>query len=95
MIAICASLVGWRSAREMPRIMSPLALHAKRGGAAVDRVGPNEPGTAPAARKTGPSIRLELFDEGAAFAARVPVIPKARATRFDRFLEDSDDRVAK
>jgi hypothetical protein len=75
--------------------MSPLTLHAERCSAAIDGVGSNELGTTTRAGKSRSPVRLELFDEAPAFATRVAIITEARSARFDRFLEDADDGIAK
>jgi len=75
--------------------MSPLTLHAERCSAAIDRVGSNELGTTTRAWEARSPVRLELFDEAPALAARVAIIAEARSARFDRFLENSDDGIAK
>jgi hypothetical protein len=73
--------------------MLVLALHAHRGGAAVDCVRRDELGSASSTGQAPAPIRFELLDESPALSTRVAVIAKARASRLDRFTENGDDRI--
>src|SRR5688572_31390909 len=91
MIASCASVVGCCSAREIPRIMSPLAIDAEGRRAPVDGVRRDELASAAVTGKANSTVGLQLLDEATALAARVAIITETRSARFDRFRQHADD----
>src|SRR5687767_13269794 len=90
MIDSCASLVGWCSTRGMPRIISGLTPDAEGGGAAVDRMRRDEPGSASMTGKSTSTVSGELLHERSAPPTRIAVVAEARTASLDRFRQHFD-----
>ena len=69
-----------------------LAAGAQDGHSSVDGVGTDEAGTATWTGLTGATVHGQACDESSRCAARVSIVPKARAARRNRFTQYVHDR---